>query len=217
MSNAFGGGIGGGSGPAGKSKAEQKRARIQARLAEQKRKNAKAGFKDEGADDAYDLSNALKKAENKHSFRSADYWKDKCDMVMEEIETEHQGAPVTRNTMVKIIEKCAHEYTSNLIKSLDSDDTPSMRELWNTILRERNADQPRYIAGDWVEFLDDDMHWKLGKVVKAAFREVEDIGAQGQMIPYDLHNHGDDEEEVSRVIEKYISVGSFIRTWYHHD
>ena len=136
-------------------------------------------------------------------------------MVMKVIEEDHQGAPVSRDTMVKIIQGCAHEYTSNLIESLDSDFIPSLKEIWETILREREPGEPRFIAGDWVEFLDDDMNWKLGKVAKAAFREVEDMGAQGQMIHYGLDDGETEYSEVSPSFGKRscLSVFLFQNSW----
>jgi len=193
--NPYMGGAGRG-GPAGKSKAEQKKARIAARLAEQKRKLIKSGIKtDEDL-----ISNALKTSSNTHTFRSSDFWKDKRDSVIEEIDEEYEGAPVSRDTMIKIIRKVAERHTDELIASVDSDFTPSMAEIWETMIREREEGEPRYIAGDWVEFLDDDLTWKLGKVMRAAFRGTEDFGQVGEMLSFNEDkegggNDGDGDEE----------------------
>ena len=172
--------MGGNRGGPARSKADQKKARIAARLAEQKRKLIKAGIKtDENV-----LSNALEASPNTHTFRSSDFWKDKRDLVIEQIDAEYEGAPVSRDTMIKIIRKVAERHTDELIASVDSDFTPSMKEIWETILRNREEGEPRYIAGDWVEYLDDDMTWKLGKVMMAAFRGAEDFGEVGEMLSF---------------------------------
>jgi len=170
------------------------------RAEEQRKKLLKQGIhvevdeKPVGDDEeAYDLEGALNTGPNRFTFFSSVYWQQQQQKIEQKIEERYFNAPVSEEVMEQLIKETAEDFAEDMINRADEDSVPSIAELWITILRERNEDGPLFRINDWVEFLDDDMCWKLGKVVKC-FRGFIDDGEPGKPIEY-MKEKGDDEEE----------------------
>jgi len=165
--------------------------KAKARAEEQRKKLLKSGVALPPAKDEYDLS-ALE-GPNRFTFRSSEYWQQHKASIEERITKEHFNAEVSTETMNQLIEETARNYASLVIERASEDSTPSMAELWMTIIRKRGSNEPEYRINDWVEFLDDDMEWKLGKVLRS-FKGFHDRGEVGEQIEY-LKDPSEEEDE----------------------
>ena len=165
--------------------------KAKARAEEQRKKLLKSGVDLPPAKDEYDLS-ALE-GPNRFTFRSSEYWQQHKASIEERITKEHFNAEVSTETMNQLIEETARNYASLVIERASEDSTPSMAELWMTIIRKRASNEPEYRINDWVEFLDDDMEWKLGKVLRS-FKGFHDRGEVGEQIEY-LKDPSEEEDE----------------------
>ena len=180
----------------GAQKKEAKLRKAKARAEEQRRKLLKQGIDVTSAtgenSDTYDL-NALTKGPNRFTFLSSDYWQVQQKKIEEKIEKRYFNAPVSDEVMEMLIKETAEELAEELIQRDREDSIPSVGELWTTICRERKANEPMFVSNDWIEYLDDDMIWKLGKVLRS-FRIVDDKGEEGKQIHYMEPEEEEDEK-----------------------
>lgn len=135
------------------------------RAEEQRRKLLKQGIvvKSEDVDETYDLG-ALNSGPNKFTFLKSEYWQAQQKKIEKKIEERYFNAPVSEEVMEMLIKETAEELADDLVKRDWEDSIPAVAELWTTICREREHGEAMFQTNDWVEYLDDDMNWKLGKV-----------------------------------------------------